>query len=143
MKKKGFEERKKELVELAHKALSDTTPAFAEPENACDIAGKKFASDLKQMSDQQRVIAEKLINDVMYYGKLGKLHENYAVHSYPNVIPTTTIYPYTNVAATNITQSYPNVTPTNTFSNALFPLQPTANLKNRSECTSYYENFEG
>ncbi|CAH1995928.1 unnamed protein product [Acanthoscelides obtectus] len=47
-RKKGMEEKKNELVELAHRALSKP-PTCAEPENPCDIAGKKFASDLNDI----------------------------------------------------------------------------------------------
>lgn len=45
------------------------------PEDMFDITGKKLANDLRGMNERQRIFTEKLINDVVYYGKLGSLNE--------------------------------------------------------------------
>jgi hypothetical protein len=44
------------------------------------IAVKKFGNDLKMIDHEQRVIAEKLVSDVLYYAKLNKLTEYYSIN---------------------------------------------------------------
>jgi hypothetical protein len=67
----------KDLIDLA----STTLKKFrASPEvktdDEFDITGKKLACDLRTISVQQRVIAENIFSDVIYYGKLSKLNEH-------------------------------------------------------------------
>lgn len=59
---------------LAHDVLKNTN------EDEYCIAGKRLGYQLKELEDQQRFIAEKLISDVMFYARMGKLTENSAVH---------------------------------------------------------------
>ncbi|XP_075216795.1 uncharacterized protein LOC142322054 isoform X2 [Lycorma delicatula] len=40
------------------------------------ITGKKYACDLRDLTTYQRIYCEKIINDAIYYAKLGKLTEN-------------------------------------------------------------------
>ncbi|XP_067008469.2 uncharacterized protein [Anabrus simplex] len=53
--------------------------AGVKSEDEFDIAGKKLSYDLRTMNQQQHVIAEKLVSDVVYYAKLGKLNENSSI----------------------------------------------------------------
>lgn len=41
-----------------------------------DAMGKKIAFDLRSLSPDQLIFAEKLMSDVIYYGKLNKLNED-------------------------------------------------------------------
>lgn len=38
-------------------------------DDPCEITGRKIASDLRQMTNFQRMIADKIINEVCFYGK--------------------------------------------------------------------------
>lgn len=44
-----------------------------------DAMGKKMAFDLRSLSPDQLIFAEKLMSDVMYYAKLNKLNEDAVV----------------------------------------------------------------
>lgn len=44
------------------------------------IAGKRIGYQLKAIAENQRIIADKLISDVIYYAKIGKLTENATVN---------------------------------------------------------------
>lgn len=74
------QQKKEELIDLAHHTLSRITQPTLPPEDPFDITGKKIACDLRSINDRQRIIAEKLINDVIYYAKLGLLHESCLVN---------------------------------------------------------------
>jgi len=45
-------------------------------EDLFEITGKNVASKLRILTKQQRIIAEKLINDVLYEAQLGSLTRN-------------------------------------------------------------------
>ncbi|BET01540.1 Alcohol dehydrogenase transcription factor Myb/SANT-like [Nesidiocoris tenuis] len=45
-----------------------------------DLMGRSLAVQLKKLPTSQRIIANKLISDVIYYGNLGKLSENSMVN---------------------------------------------------------------
>lgn len=45
-------------------------------DDECDIIGKRFAMQLRCMKENQMFLAEKIISDVMYYGRMDKLTEN-------------------------------------------------------------------
>lgn len=53
--------------------------------------GKSVACDLENMEPHQRTIAQKLISDVLYFGKLKRLAENCSI-SIPANIPQTAVY---------------------------------------------------
>jgi hypothetical protein len=66
----------KDLIDLVSTTLNKCCASpEAKTDDEFDITGKKLACDLRTMSVQQRVIAEKIFSDVVYYGKLGKLNE--------------------------------------------------------------------
>lgn len=44
-------------------------------DDECDIIGKRFAMQLRGMKENQKLLAEKIIGDVMYYGRMDKLTE--------------------------------------------------------------------
>lgn len=72
----SIEAKKHELLDLAHSQLS--TPEPEEDEYA--VVGKRIAFQLKGMNEHQRLIAEKLVSDIMYYGRMGKLKEDALVN---------------------------------------------------------------
>lgn len=53
-------------------------------DDECVVTGKKLAFQLKRMDDHQRLIAEKLISDIMFYGGLGKLNEDVVIDFGPD-----------------------------------------------------------
>lgn len=57
-----------------HKTLT------APDEDEYTVVGKRLAFQLRDMDGHQRFIAEKLICDVMYYGRLGRLSEGTSIH---------------------------------------------------------------
>ncbi|XP_071054741.1 uncharacterized protein [Onthophagus taurus] len=73
-----------ELIGLANEALKKFCSSNEIIENDFDIAGKKYATDLKTLETNQRVILEKLVSDAMYYAKLGKLTETASVTTGPS-----------------------------------------------------------
>ncbi|KAF7283311.1 hypothetical protein GWI33_000942 [Rhynchophorus ferrugineus] len=74
-KTSGIEQNKQESVYLAHKAPSNNSDI----EEECNIASKRIGYQLKAVEGHQRIIAEKLISDVMFYAKLGKLTEDSSI----------------------------------------------------------------
>lgn len=62
-------------MDLAHNVLSSDNP-----ENEYTIAGKRIGYQLQGVEERQRIIAEKLISDVMFYARMGKLTEEATVH---------------------------------------------------------------
>jgi hypothetical protein len=68
-----IEEKKNNLIDLAHQALTNTD------DDECAVAEKRIGYQLKGMAEQQRFIAEKLISDIMYYGRVGKLKDDASV----------------------------------------------------------------
>lgn len=75
-KKANIEQKKQELVDLAHKVLSNNDDTDEE----YHIAGKRIGYQLKAVEDRQRNIAEKLISDVMFYAKMGRLTEDTSIN---------------------------------------------------------------
>jgi len=71
-----MEAKKHELLDLAHSQL--TTPEPEEDEYA--VVGKRIAFQLKGMNEHQRLIAEKLVSDIMYYGRMAQLKEDALVN---------------------------------------------------------------
>lgn len=65
--------------DLVHKTLTST-----EKDDEYAVAGKRFAFQLRGMEEKQRFIAEKLISDVMFYGRIGKLSEDATIYFPPN-----------------------------------------------------------
>nr|CAD7203211.1 unnamed protein product [Timema douglasi] len=57
-----------------------TTSRTCESADECEIVGKRFEFQLRGMNERQRIIADKLISDVMYYGRLGRLSEDSVLH---------------------------------------------------------------
>ncbi|KAF2896756.1 hypothetical protein ILUMI_09416, partial [Ignelater luminosus] len=58
------------------KPKTDTTASARTstiPEDVFDAIGKNVAHKLRGMSQQQRIIAEKIISDVMYHGQMETL----------------------------------------------------------------------
>nr|CAD7568891.1 unnamed protein product [Timema californicum] len=57
-----------------------TASRTCESADECEIVGKRFEYQLRGMNERQRIIADKLISDVMYYGRLGRLSEDSVLH---------------------------------------------------------------
>jgi hypothetical protein len=66
-----------ELIDLMTHTLKTFCVSLTEnkAEDEFDIVDKKFASDLRFLDPQQRVIVETIVSDAVYFGKLGKLNE--------------------------------------------------------------------
>nr|CAI5843165.1 unnamed protein product [Callosobruchus analis] len=75
----AIEQKREELVHLAHTALS-SNDANPDPEDEYLIAGKRIGYQLKAIEDQQKIIAEKLISDVIFYANMGKLTEHCSIN---------------------------------------------------------------
>lgn len=72
----AIDQKKQELLDLAHKTLSNNN---ANTEEEYHIVGKRIGYLLKDVEGFQRIIAEKLISDVMFYAKMGKLTEHSSI----------------------------------------------------------------
>lgn len=72
---RSSQQKKDDLIDLAYQTLSKTSEPESRrpPEDKFDIYGKKIAYDMRDIDRRQQIIAEKLINDVLYYAKLGSL----------------------------------------------------------------------
>nr|CAI5858207.1 unnamed protein product [Callosobruchus analis] len=75
----AIEQKREELVHLAHTALS-SNDANPDPEDEYLIAGKRIGYQLKAIEGQQKIIAEKLISDVIFYANMGKLTEHCSIN---------------------------------------------------------------
>ncbi|KAK0162410.1 hypothetical protein PV327_006190 [Microctonus hyperodae] len=73
------EQKKLQLLDLAHKTLISDDDDDDDDE---DLVAVKQILDykLKGVDEHQRTIADKLISDVIYYAKLGKLTEDAGIH---------------------------------------------------------------
>lgn len=68
--KNVMQEKQLCLYDAAHKVLC----ANEDDEDELTVTGKKFAFQLKKLNDSQRLIAEKLWSDIIFYGAQGKLN---------------------------------------------------------------------
>lgn len=72
----SVEQKKLQLLDLAHKTLISD-----DDDDEHLVAGKRILDyQLKGVNEHQRTIADKLISDVIYYAKLGKLTDDAGVH---------------------------------------------------------------
>jgi hypothetical protein len=85
-KAKGLNNKSNELIDLATHALKKfcASPTENKTEDEFDIAGKKFANDLRFLHPRQRVIVEKIASDAVYFGKLRKLNEYASIQLSPD-----------------------------------------------------------
>jgi len=74
-KQKSFIAKKRDFIEIASETMKALNAPLKE-DDECDIIGKRFAMQLRGMKENQMVLAEKIISDVMYYGRMDKLTEN-------------------------------------------------------------------
>lgn len=123
-------QKRQALLDLAHNALSCNV---TEPEEEYQIVGKRLGYQLKGMAERQRTIAEKLISDVMFYAKMGKLTEDSAIH-----IPTySRSHPISSVATnSNQAQCYvsypPRTTQEQCSTYSILPLEVTQRQQSES-----------
>lgn len=61
-----FTEKKEQLMDLAYTTLCTQEDEYS-------VVGNIIALQLKGMDEKQRLIAEKLVSDVMFYGRMGKV----------------------------------------------------------------------
>ncbi|CAH1106934.1 unnamed protein product [Psylliodes chrysocephalus] len=71
--KSVLEKKKVALMDLAHKTLSGGD------DDEFDITWKRIACQLRGMNERQRLIAEKLVSDVMFHGRMGNLPEDASI----------------------------------------------------------------
>ena len=73
-KARELNNKSNELIDLATHTLKKFCASLTEnkAEDEFDIAGKKFANDLRFLDPQQRVIVEKIVSDAVYFGKLNE-----------------------------------------------------------------------
>lgn len=74
-KQKSFITKKKEFIDIASKTMKALNDPIKE-DDEYDIIGKRFAMQLRGMKEHQMFLAEKIIGDVMYYGRMEKLTDN-------------------------------------------------------------------
>lgn len=67
-------QKKAKFLELASAALEPTSSS------PFDAFGKSVAEDLTNMDGTQKIIAQKLISDIVFYGKLGRLSESSSIN---------------------------------------------------------------
>lgn len=67
--------KKKDFLDLASETIK-TLNAQPIEDDECSIVGKRFAMQLRGMTDHQKFLAEKIISDVMYHGRMEMLTED-------------------------------------------------------------------
>lgn len=67
-------QKKAKFLDLASAALAPTSIS------PFDAFGKSVAEDLTNMDGTQKIIAQKLISDIVFYGKLGRLSESSSIN---------------------------------------------------------------
>lgn len=70
----------KNLLTLATTTLRKINEEKEVTDDEFSIAGKKYAFDLRALNTEQRTIAEKIVSDVIYYGKLAQLNVNSSIN---------------------------------------------------------------
>ncbi|KAI4455388.1 apontic [Holotrichia oblita] len=68
------------LLTLATTILRKINEEKEVTDDEFSIAGKKYAFDLRALNTEQRTIAEKIVSDVIYYGKLAQLNVNSSIN---------------------------------------------------------------
>lgn len=84
-KSKTLLTKKKRFLDLANDTIMSLNTQPVE-EDECTVVGKRFAMQLRGMAEQQRILAEKIVSDVMYYGRMGKLTEDSFKFNFTNKI---------------------------------------------------------
>jgi len=74
-KQKTLVAKKKKFLDLATETIKTLNEQPIE-EDECTIVGKRFAMQLRGMTDHQKCLAEKIISDVMYHGRMDMLTED-------------------------------------------------------------------
>lgn len=54
--------------------------AYVAENDEFDAIGKNVAAKLRNMRTEQRIIAEKLLNDILFEAQLGNLHRDSNIH---------------------------------------------------------------
>ncbi|KAG8328811.1 hypothetical protein J6590_101200 [Homalodisca vitripennis] len=123
----ALSQEEKQLMELSSKTLQNfnNRPPPQQTADDYDIAGKKYACDLRSLGADQKIIAEKLLSDIIFFGKLNKLNEfttvqlsQQLVHANNNNVPQPSVNTQANVhyqtfpntANHFFPQTYPNMT---------------------------------
>jgi hypothetical protein len=85
-KARWLNNKSNELIDLTTHTLKTfcASPTENKAEEEFDIAGKKFANDLRFLDPLQRVFVEKIVSDAVYFGKLGKLNEYASIQLSPD-----------------------------------------------------------
>lgn len=125
-------------TELTNEVLLTVKDHFKQPQirdDRFDVFGKNVAIKLRDLSNPQRIHAEKLINDVLYEGEMGSLTTSHKlmVHEPHNAFHNMFRLPYP------LTMRYDSVTPsTNTSSSDIpSPLPSYHNLMVSSPRNQY------
>ncbi|KAL4147839.1 hypothetical protein QTP88_002177 [Uroleucon formosanum] len=100
---KSFISKKREFMDIASETIKSLSAPMKE-DDEYDIIGKRFAMQLRSMKDKQMFLAEKIIGDVMYYGRMEKLTENCFKFKNTNI---STTEPQVNI--TSMSQSQNNI----------------------------------
>ncbi|KAK4887391.1 hypothetical protein RN001_003662 [Aquatica leii] len=87
VKESTLAQKKAKFLDVASTVVAAVPPATSPYEQF----GKSVACDLEPMDPHQRTIAQKLISDILYYGKLMRLTEHCSVNIAAN-IPQTPLY---------------------------------------------------
>lgn len=74
-KQKTLLAKKKDFLDLASETIKTLNEQPIE-EDECTIVGKRFSMQLRGMTDHQKYLAEKIIGDVMYHGRMNMLTED-------------------------------------------------------------------
>ena len=67
--KTSWTSKRNYLADVVSSYLQDSTP-----ENELEVFGKSVGLQLKALDNQQSIIAQKLISDVLFHAKMGKLN---------------------------------------------------------------------
>lgn len=74
-KQKTLLAKKKDFLDLASETIKTLNEQPIE-EDECTIVGKRFSMQLRGMTEHQKYLAEKIIGDVMYHGRMNMLTED-------------------------------------------------------------------
>lgn len=61
-------------------------------EDEFDAIGRNVAAKLRNMKMDQRIIAEKLLNDILFEAQLGNLHRDSSINVWKNNVQTADTY---------------------------------------------------
>ncbi|XP_042867503.1 uncharacterized protein LOC122250219 [Penaeus japonicus] len=82
--RKGLKRKVCQVDNLIEEAMS----VLKKPDDSCDSFGRYIATELRELNENQRVLAKQKISDIICQAQLNKLVDGYYTNSTPDYQPS-------------------------------------------------------